>query len=102
MAAQMKPIAPVMKKTQRQLRFKTIMAMSGGAMTAPRAEPVLKMPKATERSLGGNHSATALPEPGKPPPSPMPRRKRQAPKPATLETRPVAKLAADHQTIIAA
>src|SRR4026209_34575 len=100
MAAQTKPRLPVMKKTQRQFSCVTISARSGGATTAPMLEPVLKIPKASERSRGGNHSATALPEPGNPPPSPIPRRNRKAPKPKTEETRPVQKFAADHQTII--
>src|SRR5262245_15892898 len=98
----MKPMPPVMKKTQRQPSHRTIAAINGGAMTAPTLEPVLKMPKANERSLGGNHSATALPDPGNPPPSPMPSRKRNTPNPRTEDAVPVRQFAADHQTIITA
>src|SRR5215475_2017248 len=79
-----------------------ISAINGGARTAPRLDPVLKMPKAKDRSFGGNHSATALPDPGNPPPSPMPSRNRYTPRPITVATVPCRKLAADHQTIITA
>src|SRR5687767_14592024 len=102
MAAQTNPTPPVMKKTSRHPHVATINAISGGAITAPSAEPVLKIPKASARSLGGNHSATAFPEPGNPPPSPIPSRKRHVPNPKTEETRPVQKFAADQNTIITA
>src|SRR5262245_41973908 len=102
MSAHKNPTPPVMKNTQRHPSAPTMSAMSGGATTAPTAEPVLKIPNASERSRGGNHSATALPEPGKPPPSPMPSRKRHTPMPSTDDTMPVRALAADHHTIITA
>jgi hypothetical protein len=41
-------------------------------MTPPTAVPALTIPMAVERSLTGNHSATARVAAGKPPPSPMP------------------------------
>src|SRR3989442_4388133 len=84
----MKPRIPVIKKTQRQFSPSTIAAIIGGAMTAPTLEPVLKMPKAKDRSFGGNHSETALAEPGKPPPSPRPSMKRKTPNPKTVDTVP--------------
>src|SRR4051794_14903819 len=102
MAHHRNPAPPVMKKTQRQPSVVTISAMSGGARTAPRADPELKIPNASARSLGGNHSATALPEPGNPPPSPMPSRKRNTPRPSTDDAVPVSRFADDHQTIITA
>src|ERR1035437_7002644 len=98
----MNPNAPVIKNTHRQLDRSTMAAISGGAMTAPRLEPVLKMPNANDRSLAGNHSETALAEPGNPPPSPRPSRKRAAPRPNTPLTAPCIRLAADHQAIITA
>src|SRR6185369_15117631 len=91
-----------MKNVQRQFRCNTIIANNGGATTAPKDDPVLNNPNAMDRSFGGNHSATALPEPGNPPPSPMPSRKRNTPRPSTDDTVPVRKFAADHQTIITA
>src|SRR5687768_12697186 len=91
-----------MKNTQRQPSDETINAISGGAITAPTLEPVLKIPNAIARSRGGNHSATTLPDPGNPPPSPIPSRKRYTPSPRTDVAVPVKKLAADHQMIITA
>src|SRR6266478_307751 len=93
-AAQMNPMPPVMKNTGRQPQRVTIRASKGGATTAPMLEPELKTPKAKERSFLGNHSATALAEPGNPPPSPIPRRNLQIPRPASDVTVPVRKLAA--------
>jgi hypothetical protein len=69
-------------------------------MTAPTLDPVLKIPNAIARSFAGNHSATTLPEPGNPPPSPIPNRKRQVPIPSTEDTVPVRTFAADHQVIM--
>src|SRR6185503_1678520 len=60
--AQRNPMAPVMKKTQRQPSLSAMNAISGGATTAPRLAPVLKSPNAIARSRAGNHSATVLPE----------------------------------------
>ena len=91
-----------MKNTQRQPSDETINAISGGAITAPTLDPVLKIPNAIARSFGGNHSATTFPEPGNPPPSPIPSRKRNTPNPKTELTVPVRKFAADHHTIITA
>src|SRR5687768_4844178 len=71
-SAQKIPRLPVNKNTQRQPNNVTMAAASGGAITAPRLEPVLKTPNANDRSWGGNHSETAFPEAGKPPPSPSP------------------------------
>src|SRR4051812_4053275 len=102
MATQTNPAPPVRKKTQRQPSVVTISAMRGGATTAPSDDPVLKIPNASARSRVGNHSATALPEPGNPPPSPMPSRKRNTPRPSTDDAVPVSKFADDHQTIITA
>ena len=71
-----------MKKTQRQgempnhVTLVITQAMSGGAIIPPRPVPALMMPMAVERSLTGNHSATARVAAGKPPPSPTPRSNR--------------------------
>src|SRR5882724_2126661 len=70
------PIPPANTKIQRQVEYKRIVAMRGGATTAPTAVPELTMPIAVARSFVGNHSATARVAAGKPPPSPMPSRNR--------------------------
>ena len=54
--------------------------MSGGAITEPSAEPLLKIPEAVERSCAGNHSAVSLTAAGQLPASPTPSRKRSTPK----------------------
>ena len=53
-----------------------IAAINGAAITDPTAVPALISPIALERSLTGNHSATALVAAGKPPPSPKPSKNR--------------------------
>src|ERR1017187_1995250 len=93
----MKPMAPVMKKTQRQLKLKTMAAIKGGARVAPMPDPALNMPNAIDLSFGGNHSEMAFEAAGKQPPSPIPSKKSPAPSPYTLETVPCITLAADHQ-----
>lgn len=52
-----------MMNVQRQLAKAMMAAINGGAITAPTLEPALKIPKASERSLPGNHSETTLAEP---------------------------------------
>src|SRR5207237_565697 len=84
---QTRPVAPVAKKTHRQLATPRMAAMAGGATTAPAAVPALIIPIAVDRSLAGNHSETALVAAGKPPPSPIPKRKRQT----SSEQKPVAR-----------
>src|SRR5436190_15011320 len=74
--AQARPAAPHATNTHRQLACSRIAAIAGGAMTAPTAVPALTSPMAVERSATGNHSAIAFVAAGKPPPSPMPSRKR--------------------------
>jgi hypothetical protein len=61
--------------------------MSGtmsGAKIAPMFEPVLKIPVATERSFGGNHSVTTRMAAGKFPDSPSPSANRAPQKPPTV------------------
>src|SRR5215471_20688915 len=55
-----------------------------GAKIEPTFEPELKIPVATERSFGGNHSATVLIAAGKFPDSPRPSATRATPNPNTL------------------
>src|ERR1039458_8210891 len=62
----------------------TMSGTSNGAKIAPMLEPVLKMPVATERSLGGNHSVTTRMAAGKFPDSPRPSASRAALKPGTV------------------
>src|ERR1039458_10661500 len=61
----------------------TINGTSAGAKIAPMFAPVLKMPVATERSFGGNHSVTTRMAVGKFPDSPRPSAKRAVQKPVT-------------------
>src|SRR5579863_1729165 len=78
---------PVTRKAARQPKCNATQGTMAGARMAPTLAPELKMPVASERSLGGNHSATALMAAGKLPLSPRPRKKRATPKPATERTR---------------
>jgi hypothetical protein len=52
-------------------------------MVGPMLVPELKIPVAVDRSLVGNHSATALIAAGMLPASPSPRKKRAMPNPVT-------------------
>src|ERR1019366_9919406 len=72
---------------------------SNGAKMAPMFEPALKMPVATERSFGGNHSATVLIAVGKLPDSPSPSAKRAVPKPNTDRASACAIAARLHSTM---
>ena len=54
-----------------------ITATSGGTIIAPRAEPLLKIPDAVERSCGGNHSLVSFKAAGQLPASPNPRTARK-------------------------
>ena len=58
------------------------------------------MPIAVARSRAGNHSATALVAAGKPPPSPMPNRKRLAASIPNPVAKPWLAQANDHQIMI--
>src|SRR6185437_9048410 len=98
--AQRRPKMPERKNTQRQLVNESTPAMKGGAMTAPRAVPAFMMPIASERSRTGNHSETTFVAAGKPPPSPMPRRKRLAINMPNPVARPWLAQARDHQSMM--
>src|SRR5271170_5084970 len=97
--AQTNPAIPVMKNTHLQLSRSTIAAISGGAIVAPKPEPALQIPNASDLSPAENHSETAFAAAGNAPPSPMPSRKSPTPKPNTLVIVPCIRLAADHQTM---
>src|SRR5215831_10644373 len=60
----------------RQLKQLRMIAIRGGAITAPTAVPALMIPMAVARCEGLNHSATARVAAGKLPPSPAPKRNR--------------------------
>src|SRR4029077_9992871 len=77
-ATHRKPIAPVPMKAIRHPNRDVSHRTTMGVTIAPTFVPELKMPGAIARSFFGNHSATALIEPGKLPASPMPRLKRAA------------------------
>src|SRR5689334_5398174 len=76
--AHTRPKTAVTKKTQRQFACVRMRAINGGAATEPTAVPALIIPIAEDRSVTGNHSATAFVAAGKPPPSPAPRSRRLA------------------------
>ena len=78
-ATQTAPISPETTNGPRQPRYFASQTVSGGATTAPRLAPPMATPIAIARSRPGNVSATAFAAPGKQPPSPIPRRNRQAP-----------------------
>lgn len=54
-------------------------AIKGGATTAPIAAPLLKIPEAVDRSLGGNHSEVSFIAAGQFPASPIPNKNRKNP-----------------------
>ena len=59
------PIEPGTIKAHCQPRDCIVQTVSGGVMIAPRPAPNIKMATAVERSLAGNHWATALLAAGK-------------------------------------
>src|SRR3954462_6306441 len=75
--------APVTRKDARHPKCSITMGTINGARIAPTPAPELKIPVASARSLGENHSAVALIAAGKFPLSPNPRQKRATPKPNT-------------------
>src|SRR5690606_7518692 len=95
-----KPINPDRINAHCQFSVAIMKAINGGAATAPKLDPVLKMPKAIDLSLEGNHSETTFAEPGNAPPSPTPNRNLAMPRPITLDTKPWSMFARDHQIII--
>ena len=70
----------------------------GGARMAPAADPLLKMPDASARSFSGNHSATTFTAPGQFPASPIPSRKRKAPRLNAPRASACSIAATDHQS----
>jgi hypothetical protein len=75
--------------------------MSGGATIMPTAVPRLMTPMAVERSLTGNHSATARVAAGKPPPSPAPSSSRKTASVARFPASAWPADASDQNTMIA-
>src|SRR5438876_10071529 len=76
----MKPNAPVTIKDARQPQRNVIAATRGGAIMAPKLEPLLQMPITSVRALSGTHVAAALANAGHAPASPMARIPRNAPR----------------------
>ena len=75
-----------MMKAHCQPKDCIVQTVSGGVMIAPRPAPSIKMATAVERSLAGNHCATALLAAGKFAASAIPRitlsvKKLQSPRP---------------------
>src|SRR5580704_1860559 len=78
---------PVTRNAARQPKCRATHGTMKGARMAPTPAPELKMPVASARSFGGNHSAVALIAAGKFPLSPRPRKNRATPNPKTDVTR---------------
>ena len=78
---------PVTRKAARHPKWSATQGTAMGAIIAPAEAPELKIPVASERSRGGNHSAVALMAAGKLPLSPKPRKNRAKAKPETDWTR---------------
>src|SRR5690349_18464446 len=76
-----------------------IVAIAGGARTAPSAVPALMIPIAVARSSGGNHEETTFVAAGNPPPSPTPSNRRLTARNLTLLASPWLAHANDHQII---
>ena len=77
---------PVTRNAARHPKCSATHGTTSGARIAPTPAPELKMPVASARSFGGNHSAVALIAAGKFPLSPRPRKNRAIPKPITERT----------------
>src|SRR3954462_6101385 len=74
-------------------------ATSGGAIIAPRLEPLLHTPIASVRASGGTHVATALANAGHAAPSPTASRPRKKPRLSGPRANAVSIPAPDHQAI---
>src|SRR5687768_7677802 len=101
-ASQAKPVSPTARNADCQPMRSTNHATSGGATIAPMAEPLLKMPEASARSFGGNHSETTFIAAGQLPASPNPSRKRKAPSDHADRAIECIAPAADHKNMQAA
>src|SRR5262245_43846631 len=77
---QANPNAPVTTNAQRQPQRNVIAATRGGAIIAPKLEPLLQMPITSVRALSGTHVAAALANAGHAPASPIPKSPRNAPR----------------------
>src|SRR5262249_21470399 len=77
---QMNPIPPVTTNDARQPHRTVIAATRGGAINAPRLEPLLQMPITSVRAFFGTHVAAALANAGHAPASPTARNPRNAPR----------------------
>src|SRR4051812_40512827 len=83
-ASHTKPHAPIATNAVFHPKLRKSHGTISGAKIEPTFEPALKIPVATERSFGGNHSATVLIAAGKFPDSPNPNATRAKPKPKTV------------------
>src|SRR5437763_16110180 len=93
----MNPSAPVTIKDARQPQRNVIAATRGGAIMAPKLEPLLQMPITSVRAFCGTHVAAALANAGHAPASPMPRKARKAPRLQGPRESAVSIPASDHQ-----
>src|SRR3954469_20125294 len=93
------PSAPVATKAIRQVLRTVINATSGGAIIAPRLEPLLQTPMASVRASGGTQVATALANAGHAAPSPTASRLRKKPRLSGPRANAVSIPAPDHHAM---
>src|SRR5215471_11070756 len=91
------PNAPVTTNEARQPQRNVIAATSGGAIIAPKLEPLLQMPITSVRAFSGTHVAAALANAGQAPASPTARSPRNVPRLQTPRERAVSIPERDHQ-----
>src|SRR5450759_5686640 len=90
-------MAPVTTKAPRQPAMAVIPTTRGGAIMAPRLDPLLHTPMARVRASAGTHAAVALANAGHAPASPTANRLRAIPRLSGPLTNEVNIPAADHQ-----
>src|ERR1035437_2368203 len=90
-------MAPVAMKAPRQPAMAVTPTTRGGAIMAPRLDPLLQTPMASVRASEGTHAAVALAKAGQAPASPTANRLRNKPKLSGPRVSAVNIPAADHQ-----
>ena len=90
-------MAPVAMKAPRQPAMAVTPTTRGGAIMAPRLEPLLQTPMARVRASAGTHAAVALAKAGQAPASPTANTPRKKPRLSGPRESAVSMPAADHQ-----
>src|ERR1035441_7295282 len=88
---------PVAMKAPRQPAMAVTPTTRGGAIMAPRLEPLLQTPMARVRASAGTQAAVALAKAGQAPASPTANRPRKKPRLSGPRESAVSMPAADHQ-----